>query len=129
MAVSVNSIKNSNMGRYEDALHEAVCKWVKLQYPDAEIHHSPNEGKRNGYQQYRVKAMCVSAGFPDLFLLHGQKKCAVELKAIPPDGKKKTGATPAQLRWIEALNRAGIPASVCRGFDEAKAFINSVFAK
>lgn len=112
--------------RYEDNLHAAVCTYVRLQYPGVVLHHSPNEGKRTVYEQARIKRLGVSSGFPDLLIVcpHRKRTLALELKAAVP-GKRKGRATDNQLRWIDTLNKAGIPAAVCTGFDEAKTFIDN----
>jgi len=102
----------------EDTLQISVCRWIRLQYPTAWVHHSPNEGKRGYVQQYKIKNMGVSSGFPDLLIFQDKKIIAVELKA----GKNK--ATTNQSMWLEFLNAVGIPAKVCTGIEEAMSFIN-----
>lgn len=107
----------------EDLLQIEVCKYIRIQYPTVKIHHSPNEGKRGYVQQYKVRHMAVAAGFPDLFLVKprgrfGSKIVVIELKA----GKNK--ATPAQLEWVNLFNAIDVPAKVCTGFDQAKAFLD-----
>jgi hypothetical protein len=107
----------------EDHVQLQVCEYVRLQYRGAEIHHSPNEGKRSKFEQYKISRLGVSSGFPDLFIVYKGKAIAPELKA----GKNK--ATVNQERWIRVLNDAGIPSKVCTGFDEAKKFIDQEFKK
>jgi len=104
----------------EDRLQIAVCQYLRLQYKQIIIHHSPNEGKRGHVQQYKIKHMGVSSGFPDLLIIYKKKIIAVELKA----GKNK--ATKNQLEWIDILVSIGIPAKVCTGFDETKAFVDPI---
>ena len=102
----------------EDLLQIEVCNYIKWKYRGAVIHHSPNRGKRTPFEQYKLKALHTSAGFPDLFIVHKGKAFCIELKA------KGGKATELQRIWIETLNRNGIPARVCVGYDESVAFID-----
>jgi hypothetical protein len=111
----------------EDHVHIQVCEYIKWKYRGAVVHHSPNSGKRSYFEQYKLKALNVSAGFPDLIVFYpkskGSKVIAIELKA----GKNK--ATDYQKAWIDHLNSTGVPARVCTGFDQAKEFVDECFAK
>lgn len=102
----------------EDRLQISVCTYIRLQYKGARVHHSPNEGKRGYVEQYKIRNMGVSSGFPDLLIFYNGKTIVIELKA----GKNK--ATDSQKDWLEFLASIGIPAAVCTGFDEAKTFID-----
>lgn len=106
----------------EDRLHIAVCNYLAHQYPGCSIHHSPNEGKRTLYQQWLIRMLRVSPGFPDLLLIYKYKMIIIELKA----GKNK--ATPGQKSWIDLLKASGVPSAICTGFDETKDFIDSQFS-
>jgi len=79
----------------------------------------PNETYTKSWNQKRLnKALGVKSGVPDLFVIYKNRMKAVELK------RKKGGVTSdAQKEWIGILNEAGIPAKVCKGSDEAIAFI------
>jgi hypothetical protein len=105
----------------EDRCQIQVCQYATLQYKGIMVHHSPNSGKRSKFEQYRLKILGVSSGYPDLVLVYKGLKIALELKV----GKNK--ATEKQEKWIEALNKAGIPAKVCVGFDQSKEFIDKHF--
>lgn len=64
----------------------------------------------------------VSAGFPDFVMIIDQV-IIVELK------RSKGGTlSPKQKEWVEALNAAGTPAYVCRGFAEFKPVIDKHLA-
>lgn len=64
----------------------------------------------------------VSPGFPDFLVIVNKQLIAIELKRL-----KGSKTTRQQLDWIEALSAAGIPARICKGADEAMAFINQFF--
>jgi hypothetical protein len=104
----------------EDHLQIQICHYIRWKYRGAVIHHSPNSGKRTLFEQYKIKALGVSAGFPDILVFYPPKTkiIAVELKA----GKNK--ATEHQKKWIEFLNDIGIRAKVCTGYEETKSFID-----
>lgn len=105
----------------EDHLHIQVCRYIRLQYPGATIHHSPNEGKRSPFERYLFKVLEVSAGFPDLLIIYRKKVIAIELKA----GKNKP--TDNQTRFLSILNNADIPAAWFNDFEAARAFIDAHF--
>lgn len=107
----------------ETILQSQVCRYIKLQYPKAIFHHSPNEGKRTVIQQRIIKALGVSSGFPDLIICNEGKIICIELKA----GKNKE--TESQRKWIDVIKSCGIPAMVCNGFEKAKLFIDFHFQK
>lgn len=82
----------------------------------------PNETFTKSWNQKRKNKMLgVSAGVPDLFVIVNGQLCAIEMKR-----KKKSSTSQAQKEWITALNDAGIPARVCKGFEEAKDFIEEI---
>jgi VRR-NUC domain len=107
----------------EDKIQIAVCEYVKMQYPSCAIHHSPNEGKRSKFEQYKLKKMYTKSGFPDLMLLYKGKMLFIELKA-----SKKVAFTDNQKEWLETFNDNGIEAYACIGFDAAKEIIDIHFA-
>lgn len=82
----------------------------------------PNETFTRSWNQKRKnKALGVSAGVPDLFLIVGKKLIAIEMK------RTVNGVTsPAQKAWLEKLNKAGVPAQVCKGHEEAIKFIEEM---
>lgn len=63
----------------------------------------------------------VRRGFPDVVILtaHTKKILFVEMKRV-----KGGTVKPEQKEWIEGLNACGGVARVCRGFEEAKEFID-----
>lgn len=108
--------------RPEDRLHASVCTYILFKYPGAVIHHSPNEGKRTKFEQYMIKVLHVSSGWPDLIVIYKHKMIAIELK----EGKNKPTAN--QERWLALLGKF-MPVSCCVGFDEASKFIDGEFGE
>lgn len=85
------------------------------------FHHSPNEtgsSPEARRRAIRVKREGTSPGFPDYVILVNNKMIAIELKRT-----KGSKTSEEQKEWIEALNQAGIPSKICKGYDEAVAFI------
>lgn len=69
-------------------------------------------------QKAKNTRMGLRAGFPDMVVIAEGIFMAIEMKRV------KNGAlTPAQKDWVEALTKANIPAAVCKGVDEAIAFV------
>lgn len=106
----------------ESEEQQMLFQWARLQecvYPElALLVAIPNGGLRNMPEAVRFKAEGVRAGFPDMILpvaRGGYHSLAIELK------REKGGRiAPEQQEWINALNRQGWRAVVCRGFDEAR---------
>lgn len=71
-------------------------------------------------QKWKNKETGLRAGFPDLVIIANGKFFCIEMK-------RRTGGTvsPAQKDWHAALQAAGVPVYVCKGFDEAKKVIDS----
>lgn len=83
---------------------------------------TPNETYTTSYRQKaKNKALGVQAGIPDLFVIVGDRLIAVEMK------RRKGGSlTTTQKHWLQDLNDVGVEARMCRGFEEAKAFVEEV---
>lgn len=82
----------------------------------------PNGGHRHPRVGAQLKAEGVKRGFPDLFMAvpRGDKHgLFIELKT-------ETGRpTEEQKTWIKLLNNQGYKAVICKGYDAAKAAIES----
>lgn len=67
----------------ETQLHIECADFLNTQPDRWRYHHSPNEGKRSYFQQYLIKKMGVSSGFPD-FIIFSKKNehspFAIEIK-------------------------------------------------
>jgi len=68
------------------------------------------QNKRNG----------VSPGFPDFLIIVDNQLIAIELKR-----QKGSKTSPEQIEWHDALNEAGIPTYICKGFDAAREVIEA----
>lgn len=98
------------------------AEWATCSNPElALLYHIPNEGKRSKLVGYRLQAQGMRRGVPDICLpvpRGGYGALYIELK------RRKGGRVSEEQRvWIDALNRAGNKAVICKGFDEAKAAI------
>lgn len=79
-------------------------------------------------RSYAVKARNkregLRPGFPDLIICSKYKYC---LYVIEIKRQKGGRVSPEQKEWIDALNEIdGIVATVCHGFDAARAFMEKV---
>ena len=57
------------MKRAEDLIQKQCVQWIKYQYPELIIHHSPNGGFRTKAEAGIFKSIGTLAGFPDLLIL------------------------------------------------------------
>ena len=104
----------------EDDEQQALVEYCDLKgYPRFRI---PNETFTRSWSQKRKnKALGVSSGVPDLGVIVNNRLIFIELK------RTKGGVvSDNQKRWIEHLTQANVPVRVCKGFHEAKAFIDEV---
>lgn len=82
--------------------------------------HTPQETFTKSWGiKMRNKQAGVRKGIPDYLIVTPKKILFIELKRV-----KGGHVKPDQKIWIEALNTAGATASVCKGFDEAKKFLD-----
>ena len=92
----------------------AAGRWPQLRL----LYHIPNGGSRHPAGAAHMKAQGVKPGVPDICLPVPAGRYAalyIELQ------RKRGGRVSDEQRgWIEALNRAGNRAVVCRGWDEAR---------
>lgn len=101
----------------EDVEQAHLVAWLDLR--GFSYFRVPNETfTRSWKQRAKNKRLGVKPGVPDLFVIAGRKLIAIEMKR-----RKGSTTSAAQQEWIERLNAAGVPSSVCRGFDEAREFV------
>lgn len=103
----------------EQALLFEWVEYAVVTYPELGLmYHIPNGGRRNTREAHNLRLQGVRAGVPDICLPVPRGPYGalyIELK------RKQGGRVSADQRvWIDALNRAGNRAVVCKGFDEAK---------
>lgn len=119
----IDAANESSKAPLEDQEQLALVNWLRMK--GIRFHHSPNGGHRHKATAGRLKAQGVSAGFPDLIIFpnRGQSVLFIELKRV-----KGGRVSDEQRDWIDYLNElfcTGYPiqAEVCRGFSEARRFI------
>lgn len=102
---------------------EAKALVAYLRLKGYKFTHCANEtgsGRIAMLQGVRNKQQGVSKGFPDYLIIVSGKLIAVELKRL-----KGSTTSQEQKDWIEALNNAGVPAQICKGWYSAMEFIES----
>lgn len=106
----------------EQQAHEAILDYLRLRYPRALIHHSPNENALSFLDRRAAarisaknKRLGMVKGFPDLLVIHpGPIVWAFEVKS--PNGRQ----SPEQ-RWLESvLREIGVQYGVVRSIDEVQ---------
>lgn len=102
----------------EGPIHRSILQWLRVQFPRAVIHHSPNETKWRSEKAMHVVAKAKSLGtlpgFPDLVMLHEGGFYALEVKN--PRGQ----LSDAQRAVGEAIQSAGGRWALVRSIDDAK---------
>lgn len=106
----------------ESTEQELLFRWADLaagKHPELRmLYHIPNEGKRSPVTGARMRAEGLRRGVPDICLpvpRHPFHGLYIELKR-----RYGSKTTEEQRGWIEALNRCGYRAVVCKGWDEAR---------
>lgn len=82
------------------------CKWNKVRY-----HHSPLEGKRSEFEQFKFVYLGGDSGFIDM--IYPKLMMVQELKIKP------NRVMPAQQGWLDFFASIGWEANVAWNFDEA----------
>lgn len=108
--------------RLEIDEQEDFCEWLEVN--NIAFFAVPNGGKRGKSAQVQAKREGIQSGVPDVvILLPGGRAIFVEMK------RRKNGrVTPEQKKWIKLLRNLGFTAEVCKGSDEAIAFISKIIA-
>ena len=103
----------------EDIEQQQVVQYLELKgYKFTAI---PNSTYTTSWKQKaHNRRVGLRAGFPDLVCIVNGQFIAIEMK------RRQGGrVSKSQREWINALNDAGVPAKVCKGFDQAKEFIDA----
>jgi hypothetical protein len=133
--VSEADQKTITKKRYaEQDLQTALCKYMKLQYPNVIFHVDAGSAKnRTGFMQGIHKAQQFKAGIPDFFILKPNKAfygLFIELKADRSKIWNKNGTRlksdhlDEQEEFHRLLNEQGYFATFACGFEEAKIIID-----
>jgi hypothetical protein len=106
--------------RHELEEQADVCQWLDVM--GILYFAVPNGGKRGKKAQAQAKSEGLKSGVPDLVILLPLGRAVfVEMK------RRKGGTvTTAQKQWVADLSALGFAVKVCRGSDEAIAFISSM---
>jgi hypothetical protein len=117
----------------EAQIHEAVCNYIKLQYPKVMFNSDMSGVKLTKLQAVRAAKLRSSKGFPDLVIYESRgkfKALFIELKKdrnelFCKDGSfRKTEHIESQRVMLNNLNEKGYRAVFACGFDEAKGVID-----
>ncbi len=102
------------MKRPEQALHQAVYKYIRYAAPKVLCFHVPNGGWRSKVEAGIFKSLGVMPGVADLLLFWPGHMAAIELKA------GKGTQTPHQTTFMHMWIYNGGKYSVCRSIDEVE---------
>lgn len=117
----------------EEQEQMAFVNWCRLN--KYKIHHSANEVGGSTQQMklraIKAKKMGTSKGFPDLLIFVPICGIEDEIDAYQPiaiEMKRTKGSTTSieQRIWGDILEKSGIPFKVCKGCDEAIAFVKDI---
>ena len=111
----------------------AFVQWCHLN--NILVHHSPLEfagsSRAVKVRAIKMKKMGTSKGFPDLLVfipVYGAtghidcyQMCAIEMKR-----RKGSTTSKEQLAWLDVLQGSGAMCAVCKGADEAIAFVEAI---
>ena len=115
---------------------EAFVQWCKIM--DIRVHHSANEigGSSTALKvrAIKMKKMGTSKGFPDLMVfvpITNSEGTIEAYQALGIEMKRRKGSTtsPEQIEWLRRLEMSGIPSKICKGADEAIAFVEQYMVK
>ncbi len=110
----------------EDRLHISCLRWLTLQYPHLVWHHSPNEGKRSKFEQYKFKMLGGKAGFPDLIIFN--RFSGGIIAGLVVEFKVKPNKTiQAQKEWLSDLDKAGFLCRVVYTFEEFEEVVTKCY--
>lgn len=111
---------------------EAKALVAYMQFKGLHFHHSPNETGQTmeaRRRASRMKALGTSAGYPDYTIVIPSSRypnAKANLIFIELKRTKNSTISEPQKEWIDRLSHANVPARICKGFDEAKAFIDEI---
>ena len=121
------------MNDKEEAVHIAICDYIRVKYPYA-IFTSESSGIRVFWKQAKaLKRMRSSAGLPDIMIFEPRKSyygLFLEVKREEFAVYKKDGGLVSnahiqeQENILHRLKQRGYMAEFVRGFDDAKALID-----
>ena len=117
----------------EESLHQAVCNYLRLQYPKILFNSDMSGVRLTPGQAKKINSLRSSRGWPDIHIpeprgiYHG---LFIELKKEGEKIYKKDGITPIsdhiseQIELMEKLYIRGYKVDFCIGFNSAKKMID-----
>ena len=116
----------------EQTLHEAVCRYIKLQYPNVMFNSDMSGFRLTQGQAIRAKKMRSTNGYPDLVIYEargGYFGMFIELKdegvrTFTRDGRPATKHIGKQVETIDALSSRGYYGIIASGWDIVKNIID-----
>lgn len=116
----------------EQTLHEAVCRYIKLQYPNVMFNSDMSGFRLTQGQAIRAKKMRSTNGYPDLVIYEargGYFGLFIELKdegvrVFNKKDKPTSKHIAKQIGVIKELFNRGYWADMAIGFDETKHMID-----
>jgi len=126
------------MNKSEEQTHIAICKYLKLQYPNV-LFTSESSGIRLSIgQAKRLKAMRSCSGLPDIMIFEPRKSYYGLFLEVKREGTKiykkdgdlrKDAHIQEQEEILHQLKQRGYLAEFVVGFEEAKSIIDYYFSK
>lgn len=117
----------------EEEETKAFHEWLQIQ--NIPHTHIPNEigGSTRAMKAraIKMKKMGTSKGFPDLLVfipvynINGHADC-YQMCAIEMKRKKGSTTSKEQKEWLKVLQASGAMSAVCKGAEEAIAFVNAI---
>jgi len=119
----------------EDRLQKQCITLLEYQYPELIWYHSPSEGKRTRFEQFKFNYLGGKrkAGFPDIVIFNpitghelNNRGLAVELKVIYANGKKNYPST-AQKKWLADLAATSWRSEVVYTFEDFQRLLKECY--
>jgi hypothetical protein len=112
----ISASKGAAMARLEDAIQEAIVKYLHYVLIDKIIISIPNEGRRSPAMAARLKRMGMRPGAADLLLIWRGRPFFFEVKtakgtlsAEQITSAKTARRTASPILWCEALMTCAVP--------------------
>lgn len=106
----------------EDRMAKALKEWLNYQYPKLLWWHTPNEGKRSRFEQYKAKALGIKAGVSDIIM--PSPRMAMRYNGLALELKVKPNkCTDSQVAFLDDMEKLGWMCRVAYTFEQAQEII------